>query len=152
MRGFLSVLLVIACTVLPAEGACAKSLEPRAPAGNSGDDDLAPPASTGDRAKHDEAANAGTTRSKKPRPLLPRKATTRSMMKRRLRQGRGRRRAMPRQPNSLRDQLDVLDAEIGCGGNKAPSKNRRAVTFPSRACPQFTDSQIGVAIIPGGSV
>ena len=61
MRGFLSVLLVIACTVLPAEGACAELLEPRAPAGNSGDDDLAPPASTGDRAKHDEAANAGTT-------------------------------------------------------------------------------------------
>ena len=61
MRGFLSVLLVIACTVLPAEGVCAESLEPPAPAGNSGDDDLAPPPSTGDRAKHDEAANAGTT-------------------------------------------------------------------------------------------
>ena len=42
MRGFLSVLLVMACTVLPAEGACAESLEPPAPAGNSGDDDLAP--------------------------------------------------------------------------------------------------------------
>ncbi|MFY9624061.1 MAG: hypothetical protein WAJ91_06685, partial [Rhodoplanes sp.] len=69
MRGFLSVLLVIACTVLPAEGACAESSEPPAPAGKPADDEPAQsPPTAGDRAKHDEAANAGTTGIDKPAP------------------------------------------------------------------------------------
>ena len=62
MRGFLSVLLVISCTVLLAEGACAESLEPPAPAGKPADDEPAQsPPTAGDRAKHDEVGAAGTT-------------------------------------------------------------------------------------------
>ena len=62
MRGFLSVLLVISCTVLLAEGACAESLEPLAAAGKPADDEPAQsPPTAGDRAKHDEVGAAGTT-------------------------------------------------------------------------------------------
>ena len=69
MRGFLSVLLLISCTVLLAEGACAESLEPLAAAGKPADDEPAQsPPTAGDRAKHDEATNAGTTGIDKPAP------------------------------------------------------------------------------------
>lgn len=62
MRGFLSVLLLISCTVLLAEGACAESLEPLAAAGKPADDEPAQsPPTAGDRAKHDEVGAAGTT-------------------------------------------------------------------------------------------
>ena len=62
MRGFLSVLLVISCTVLLAEGTCAESLEPLAAAGKPADDEPAQsPPTAGDRAKHDEVGAAGTT-------------------------------------------------------------------------------------------
>ena len=69
MRGFLSVLLVIACTVPLVEGACAESLEPPAAAGKPADDEPAPPPPTaGDRAKRDEAAGARTTGIDEPAP------------------------------------------------------------------------------------
>ena len=54
MRGFVSVLLVIACAALLGEGAYAELVEPPAAAVKQADDELAPRASTDDRAKHDE--------------------------------------------------------------------------------------------------
>ena len=67
MRGFLSVLLVISCTVLLAEGACAELLEPLAAAGKPADDEPAQsPPTAGDRAKHDEAAAREQPGSMKP--------------------------------------------------------------------------------------
>ena len=63
MRGFWSVLPMIACAALLGEGARAELAETLATAGKQADDELAPPPPTADdRAKHDEPANVEKTR------------------------------------------------------------------------------------------